>query len=59
MPNSDPRDAFFYPTLLLMMDSYNLTHAILPRSYDQVASSCEIASLRIQGLLEAYFKINK
>ena len=25
----------------------------------QVTSSCEIASKRIQGLLEAYFKINK
>ena len=25
----------------------------------QVTSSCEIASYPIQGLLEAYFKINK
>ena len=24
MPNGDPRDRFFYPTLTLMMDSYNL-----------------------------------
>ena len=23
MPNSDPRDGFFYPTLILMIDSYN------------------------------------
>ena len=22
MPNGDPRDGFFYPTLTLMMDSY-------------------------------------
>ena len=22
MPNSDPRDKFFYPTLTLMIDSY-------------------------------------
>ena len=38
-----------------------LTHAILPMlSYPgrQVMSSCEIASNRIQGLLESYFKIN-
>ena len=25
MPNNDPRDRFFYPSLTLMMDSYNLT----------------------------------
>ena len=24
MPNGDPRDRFFYPTLTLMMDSYSL-----------------------------------
>ena len=41
MPNGDPRDGFFYPTLTLMIDSYNLrfypgteksdlTHAISP-----------------------------
>ena len=24
MPNGDPRDGFFYPTLTLMMDSYNI-----------------------------------
>ena len=24
MPNGDPRDRFFYPTLTLMIDSYNL-----------------------------------
>ena len=30
MPIGDPRDEFFYPTLTLMMDSYNLTHVILP-----------------------------
>ena len=24
MPNGDPRDGFFYPTLTLMMDSYIL-----------------------------------
>ena len=24
MPNGDPRDGFFYPTLTLMIDSYNL-----------------------------------
>ena len=24
MPNGDPRDGFFYPTLSLMIDSYNL-----------------------------------
>ena len=23
MPNGDPRDGFFYPTLTLMIDSYN------------------------------------
>ena len=23
MPNGDPRDRFFYPTLTLMIDSYN------------------------------------
>ena len=25
MPNGDPRDGFFYPTLTLMIDSYMLT----------------------------------
>ena len=25
MPNGDPRDGFFYPTLTLMIDSYTLT----------------------------------
>ena len=24
MPNGDPRDNFFYPTLTLMIDSYNI-----------------------------------
>ena len=24
MPNCDPRDGFFYPTLTLMIDSYNM-----------------------------------
>ena len=24
MPNGEPRDGFFYPTLTLMIDSYNL-----------------------------------
>ena len=24
MPNGDPRDRFFYPTLALMIDSYNI-----------------------------------
>ena len=32
----------------------SLTHC-----YVKVTSSCEIASERIQGLLEAYFKIKK
>ena len=27
----DPRDRFFYPTLTLMIDSYNFTHVILSR----------------------------
>ena len=27
MPNSDPRDRFFYPTLTLMMDSYSIMHS--------------------------------
>ena len=43
----------FYPgieTLTLPMLSY---------PGRQVTASCEIASYRIQGLLEAYFKINK
>ena len=26
MPNGDPRDGFFYPTLTLMIDSYILEH---------------------------------
>ena len=28
MPNGDPRDRFFYPTLKLMIDSYILAHQI-------------------------------
>ena len=28
MPKGDPRDEFSYPTLTLMIDSYNLTHVI-------------------------------
>ena len=28
MPNSDPRDGFFNPTLTLMIDSYNLQQGI-------------------------------
>ena len=32
---------------------------MLPYPGRQVTSSCEIASWRFQGLLEAYFKINK
>ena len=27
MPNGDPRDGFFYPTLKLMIDSYNVAYA--------------------------------
>ena len=30
MPNGDPLDGFFYPTLTLMMDSYNISHIPLP-----------------------------
>ena len=30
MPNGDPRDRFFYPTLTLMIDSYNLLARIWP-----------------------------
>ena len=29
MPNGDPQDEFFYPTLTLMIDSYNLDHFML------------------------------
>ena len=32
MPNGDPRDRFFYPTLTLMIDSYNLP-PILPLQF--------------------------
>ena len=35
------------------------THAYGYHCYVKVTSSCEIVSLRIQGLLEAYFKIKK
>ena len=28
MPNSDPQDGFFYPTLTLMIDSYNVAHIL-------------------------------
>ena len=34
MPNGDPRDGFFYPTLTLMIDSYNLTYPIPGRGKD-------------------------
>ena len=53
MTNGDPRDGFFYPTLILMIDSYNqrfypgIENLFLPMlSYPgrQVTSSCEIAS---------------
>ena len=38
----------------------NLILPMLSYQERQVTSSCEIASLyRIQGLLEAYFKLNK
>ena len=30
MPNSDPQDRFFCPHQTVMIDSYNLTHDILP-----------------------------
>ena len=68
MPSGNPLDGFFYPTITLIIDSSNLRfypgieNLILPmQSYQgrQVTSSYEIASWRIQGLLEAYFKINK
>ena len=38
-----------------------LTHSVVKRRHCcvKVTSSCEIASERIQGLLEAYFKIKK
>ena len=29
MPNGDPRDGLFYPTLTLMIDSYNIANIIL------------------------------
>ena len=28
MPNGDPKGGFFYPTLTLMMDSYNLLYIV-------------------------------
>ena len=31
MPNGGPRDGFFYPSLTLMIDSYDLTHSVPPR----------------------------
>ena len=34
MPNGDPRDGFFYPTLTLMMDSYILWFFISGRILD-------------------------
>ena len=37
----------------------NLILPMLSYPGRQVTSSCEIASKRIQGLLEAYFKINR
>ena len=43
----------FYPGI------ENLILPMLSYPGRQVTSSCEIASLRIQGLLEAYFEINK
>ena len=29
MPNGDPRDGYFYPTLTLMLDSYNIARLIV------------------------------
>ena len=53
----------FLSHLFRTSDIYpGIEYLILPMlSYPgrQVTSSCEIASKRIQGLLEAYFKINK
>ena len=43
----------FYPGI------ENLILPMLSYPARQVMSSCEIASKHIQGLLEAYFKINK
>ena len=38
-PNSDPRDGFFYPTLTLMIDSYNLSVNHLKKLHSASARS--------------------
>ena len=52
MPNGDPRDGFFYPTLTLMIDSYIMSLAL----------SSSISSTRchmfVYDLLVCHFLIN-
>ena len=36
MPNGDPRDGFFYPTLKLVIDSYNITYCTTCRRHNRI-----------------------
>ena len=39
MPNGDPRDGFFYPTLTLMTDSFILTSVLFGADYPHLLHS--------------------
>ena len=47
MPNGDPRDGFFYPTLTLMMDSYIMCSTCL--CVIQIFKILAIASVAVQA----------
>ena len=41
MPNGDPQDGFFYPTLILMIDSYMLTSGMCLAQGPQPSNAIE------------------
>ena len=43
MPNGDPQDGFFYPTLTLIIDSYNLSDEVEVISDDEILNSSKDA----------------
>ena len=53
MPNGDPRDGFFYPTLTLMMDSYILQFNRQKVNKPQINPTCLLCK-RTRVTLEHY-----
>ena len=58
MPNGGPRDGFFYPTLTLMIDSYNNT-AGHPATVPEYLNFYLSLPLKPMGQFEVYCSIYK